>query len=253
GLLEPDQGEVAIGTTVEFGTFAQEAAVPPAGKTVLDSILEVGTHIPLANGERLPAERLAERFGFGSGLLHAAVANLSGGERRRLALLHTLVRAPNVLVLDEPTNDLDLDTLNVLEDHLDGFAGTIIVATHDRFFLDRVTDRLVAVRDGALERHLDWNHYRDAHREQEERELAAAPDTETDSAEANRRRQARHREVRSLEERITKLEARRDELHHQLAQAGADHELARELDSDLAEVEGELAEVEERWLSLTLD
>ena len=93
------------------------------------------------------------------------MARLSGGERRRLALLHMLVAAPNVLLLDEPTNDLDIDTLQRLEDHLDGFRGTLVVASHDRFVLDRLTDELVAVEDGHLVRHLDWASYREAHAE----------------------------------------------------------------------------------------
>ncbi|MDX1659199.1 MAG: ABC-F family ATP-binding cassette domain-containing protein [Nitriliruptorales bacterium] len=252
GRLEPDSGQVDVGTTVEFGVFEQNAAVPAGSASVLDSVLAVGTHIPLANGERLPAERLAERFGFDPELQRAAVANLSGGERRRLALLHTLVRAPNVLVLDEPTNDLDLDTLNVLEDHLDGFAGTIIVATHDRFFLDRVTDRLVAIRDGTLERHLDWERYRAARRREDDEDDRGATDR-SGTAAANRARQRRHRELRSLEERMEKLTAQRDELHRALAKAGADHERARELDTGLRAVEDELAEVEEAWLELSTE
>jgi ABC transport system ATP-binding/permease protein len=92
---------------------------------VLDSVLDIATHVPLANGETLPAHRLAERFGFDGQLQRTPVPLLSGGERRRVALLHLLVAAPNVLLLDEPTNDLDLDTLTVLEDHLDGFTGTL--------------------------------------------------------------------------------------------------------------------------------
>jgi ABC transport system ATP-binding/permease protein len=178
GELAPLSGTVKHGTTVELGTYEQEARVAPVERSVLDTILDVGDRIPLANGDTLTAEKLAERFGFDGRLQRASVAKLSGGERRRLALLHLLVSAPNVLVLDEPTNDLDLDTLARLEDHLDGFTGTLLVASHDRYVLDRLTDQLLAIApDGTVERHLDWNAYREVaeqrRRSQEATEAAA--------------------------------------------------------------------------------
>jgi ABC transport system ATP-binding/permease protein len=110
----------------------------------------VAPHVPLASGETLPAHRLAERFGFDGTVQRTPIGLLSGGERRRVALLHLLVAAPNVLLLDEPTNDLDLDTLATLEDHLDGFAGTLVVASHDRYVLDRLTDRTLEVDGGRI-------------------------------------------------------------------------------------------------------
>jgi ATP-binding cassette subfamily F protein uup len=258
GRLTPDVGRVHVGQTVEFGTYEQESAVAPSDLSVIDTVTAVAEWIPLANGERLSASRLAERFGFEGRLQRASVARLSGGERRRLALLHMLVAAPNVLVLDEPTNDLDLDTLNVLEDHLDGFGGTLVVASHDRYVLDRLTDGLVAIdHDGRLRRFLDWDAYRDTveaeRRAREEAAERARRTTASASAEANRRRQDRRREVRSLEQRIERLHGMREELHGTMAAVGADHEQVRRLDEALQAVESELAAAEERWLELTVD
>ena len=256
GQLSPDAGSVKVGQTVEFGVYEQEASVPPSEVRVIDTLTAVAEWIPLANGERLAAHRLAERFGFDASLQQAAVARLSGGERRRLALLHMLVAAPNVLVLDEPTNDLDLDTLNVLEDHLDGFGGTLIVASHDRYVLDRLTDGLYAVTPGGhVTRHLDWDEYRRAEHARRQRAARDAADTggPSRSAQENRERQEARRRVRSLEQRMDKLAGRRDELHRALASVGADYEAAAELDAELAEIEQELAEVEERWLEMSVE
>ncbi|MBW3618987.1 MAG: ABC-F family ATP-binding cassette domain-containing protein [Actinobacteria bacterium] len=257
GAIEPDAGEVRIGTTVEFGVYEQEARVPPSERSVLDTIRDHGEHIPLANGENLPASSLAERFQFDGRLQRASVARLSGGERRRLALLHLLITAPNVLVLDEPTNDLDVDTLNILEDHLDGFTGTVIVASHDRYLLDRLTDRIVAVEpSGRLREHLDWESYRDAHTSRQAATAAAESAARRATAAStidNKERQRRRKEIRSLEERMGKLGRRREDIDRELAVVGGDFARAGELAADRREVEGELARLEERWLELTVD
>ena len=257
GQLGPDEGEVHVGQTVELGMYEQEATVDAGGRSVIDTVKDVAEWIPLATGERLSAERLAERFQFPPSLQRAAVSNLSGGERRRLALLHLLVAAPNVLILDEPTNDLDLDTLNVLEDHLDGFGGTLIVASHDRYVLDRLTDELYAMDpDGGVTRYLGWDQYREAvdrRRELEEASAAAQRRAPSASAEANRARQERRRELRSLEQRMEKLQQLKAELHDAMAGVGADYDRARKLDEATRAVVEELAEIEERWLELSVD
>jgi ABC transport system ATP-binding/permease protein len=253
GRLEPDAGEVRVGSTVEHGLYEQEASAVPGDVDVLDTVLEIATHVPLANGETLPAHRLAERFGFDGTLQRTPVARLSGGERRRLALLHLLVAAPNVLLLDEPTNDLDLDTLAVLEDHLDGFAGTLVVASHDRYLLDRLTDRTLAVERGAVTEHLDWAGYR-AFREARARpEAAPGGGAATASARDNKQRQADRKRARSLEQRLARLEQQRDELRGDMAGAATEPERLRALQQRLTDVERELAEVEDAWLELSVD
>lgn len=256
GELEPTDGAIKRGPTVEVGVYRQEARVPPSSTSALDTILEVGDRIPLATGETLPAPRLAERFGFPPRLQRSAVSDLSGGERRRLALLHLLVAAPNVLVLDEPTNDLDLDTLAILEDHLDGFQGTIIVASHDRFVLDRLTDELLAVRpDGRVTRHMDWEQYR----EEAEAERAVSQVARTaqqrssgvsQAAVDHARRKEARRELRKVASRVEKLEGLRDELDAAMAVPSTGHEQLAELAKARDEVVTQLAVAEERWLEL---
>ena len=258
GRLGIDAGTVRIGQTVQLGLYEQEARIPPSEVTVLDTILEVAAHVPLANGETLPAHRLAERFGFDSNLQRTPIRLLSGGERRRVALLHLLVAAPNVILLDEPTNDLDLTTLTVLEDHLDGFRGTLVVASHDRYVLDRLTDRTLAVDNGRVTEHLDWMAYRQQHRQRAPGRVTAstpgvATSADSPSARDNQARQAARRQARALEQRLDRLVARRTELHDQMVDAATNADRLLALQAELHAVEDELAEVEDAWLTAALD
>ena len=264
GRIHPDAGRVRVGRTVHVGLYEQEARTPPADVTALDTVLAIAEHIPLANGERLPAGRLAERFGFDAARQRTPVTLLSGGERRRLALLHLLIDAPNVILLDEPTNDLDLDTLAVLEDHLDGFTGTLIVASHDRYTLDRLTDRTIAVGDGGLTEHLDWEGYRQARTQGSAGPGRPTPPPGPDhrggsrggadrSAAENRRRQQHRRRVRSLEQRIERLEQQRGDLDEAMAAAAEDPDRLLRLQREVEDISAELAAVEEEWLELAVD
>jgi ABC transport system ATP-binding/permease protein len=252
GRLPVDSGEVKVGTTVQLGLYEQSAGAGLDGdRTVLDSVLDIATHVPLANGETLPAHRLAERFGFDGQLQRTPIGLLSGGERRRVALLHLLVAAPNVLLLDEPTNDLDLDTLAVLEDHLDGFGGTLVVASHDRYTLDRLTDRTLAVADGRLTEHLDWESHRRVARSAPPATSAASGPSRP--ARDNRERQAARKQVRQLETRVGTLTRRRDQLHTAMVEAATDPERLRTLQDELTALDGELAAAEEAWLELAVE
>ncbi|MCC5949774.1 MAG: ABC-F family ATP-binding cassette domain-containing protein [Nitriliruptoraceae bacterium] len=256
GTLPADAGTIKRGVTVQLGVYEQQDTVPPdASITALDTILAIAPHVPLANGQTLPAHRLAERFGFDSRQQRTPVSLLSGGERRRLKLLHLLVAAPNVLLLDEPTNDLDLDTLAVLEDHLDGFTGTIVVASHDRFLLDRLTDRTIAVEDGRLTEYLDVASYRDARAAQLQALVAATTVTPTRSPSArdNAARQAARKQARSLEQRIERLTRDRARLHEAMIEAAKDPEELLDLQRRLHALEAELSEAEDTWLELTVD
>jgi ABC transport system ATP-binding/permease protein len=162
------------------------------------------------------------------------------------------VAAPNVLLLDEPTNDLDLDTLAVLEDHLDGFTGTLVVASHDRYVLDRLTDRVVAVGDGHLTEHLDWEGYR-AQRSRQAAAATSADQGDQRRAADNRARQEARRRLRSVERRVEELGRRRERLHAAMADAARDHERLASLQADLEVVERELAAAEDAWLELAVD
>jgi len=143
GRLEPDSGSVEIGETVRIGYFMQENEPMDNSMTVLEYVRSIGEYVNTVNG-KATASQMCEKFLFGPKQQWTPVAKLSGGERRRLYLLSVLMGAPNVLILDEPTNDLDIETLEILEEYLDGFAGIVIVVSHDRYFLDRTVDRIFA-------------------------------------------------------------------------------------------------------------
>ena len=260
GDLEPVEGSVRLGSTVHLGWYGQHTAAAPPRQRVVDAVREVVLETNTVDGITLSATQLLERFLFPPAMQQSYVGELSGGERRRLELLRVLSTAPNLLLLDEPTNDLDLDTLGVLEAFLDTWAGTLVVASHDRFFLDRVCHELWSLEpDGTVREHVGgWSAYR-AHRT----ELAAAPASrprETVPAGDGRqrrgtRRAARlsyneRRELQQLEQQMPRLEARRDQLNQQLRTAAGDHLRAGALAGALDEVVSELDEAETRWLEL---
>lgn len=149
GIEEPDSGMIQWGETIKIGYFAQECEVMDERERVIDYIKDQAEYIRTSNG-RISASRMLERFLFSLDMQYAPIAKISGGERRRLYLLRVLMSEPNVLILDEPTNDLDIATLQVLEEFLDSFLGIVIVVSHDRYFLDRIADRIAAFEEGTI-------------------------------------------------------------------------------------------------------
>lgn len=141
GVLEPDEGEVEIGDTIQIGYFAQEAEEMNTNQRAIDYIKDIADYVPTKDG-RITASQMLERFLFDGNLQYTPISKLSGGEKRRLYLCKVLMESPNVLILDEPTNDLDIPTLTILEDYLDSFNGIIITVSHDRYFLDNLVDRI---------------------------------------------------------------------------------------------------------------
>jgi ATP-binding cassette subfamily F protein uup len=224
---------------------------------VLEAVQEVARIARIGNQE-ISASSLAERFGFATSRQWTPVGDLSGGERRRLQLLRLLMGEPNVLVLDEPTNDLDIDTLTALEDLLDGFAGTVLVVSHDRYFVDRVCDSVVALMGdgtiaalpGGVEEYL-------ARRAAGEAALSgghagtgtgtAAPVDAPAVSAADAR--AAKKEAARLERRLAKLDADEKKLHEQLAAAATDYARAAELDARLRDVLAEKEQIETDWLA----
>ena len=150
GKLAPDQGKFRWGETVSLGYYDQRSQDLDDGKRILEFIEDEASVIQTKDGSRIEAAQMLEWFLFPRATQWARIGSLSGGERRRLYLLRTLVHQPNVLLLDEPTNDLDIQTLAVLEEFLDHFSGCLIVVSHDRYFLDRTVDHLVAMENGKL-------------------------------------------------------------------------------------------------------
>ena len=149
GKEEPDQGTISWGETIKIGYFAQECEVMDERQRVIDYIKDEAEYIRTTTGT-ISASRMLERFLFSPDMQYTPIAKISGGERRRLYLLKILMSSPNVLVLDEPTNDLDIATLQVLESFLDTFMGIVIVVSHDRYFLERIADRIAAFEEGQI-------------------------------------------------------------------------------------------------------
>ncbi|MCD8018122.1 MAG: ABC-F family ATP-binding cassette domain-containing protein [Clostridiales bacterium] len=149
GLEEPDSGTIDWGETIKIGYFAQECEVMDERQRVIDYIKDQAEYIRTSTGH-ITASRMLERFLFSPDMQYAPISKISGGERRRLYLLRVLMSSPNVLILDEPTNDLDIATLQALEDFLDSFLGIVIVVSHDRYFLDRIADRIASFEDGRI-------------------------------------------------------------------------------------------------------
>jgi len=258
GERVPDAGQVRVGATVEAGYYRQDLTVDESPARAIDVVREVAEWVPLADGRKLSATALMERFLFDDALAHRRVDLLSGGERRRLALCRLLMTAPNVLLLDEPTNDLDLDTLAALEDHLDTFRGTIVVASHDRYLLDRLTDGFYGIEpDGTVCRYAgDWSSYWEAQAEAQRRRGSSRAETAAKPGRQPRGTGSKPsykdvRELAQLEHRMPLLELRRDELTAELAGAASDHVRLVELSAALEAVQRELDLAESRWLELS--
>ena len=255
GETEPDRGRVVRGQTVSPAYLSQHVTELPARLRVLEAVQEIARIARIGNQE-ISASSLAERFGFPASRQWTPVGDLSGGERRRLQLLRLLMGEPNVLLLDEPTNDLDIDTLNALEDLLDGFPGTVLVVSHDRYFVDRVCDSVVALMgDGSLAALPGGVEEYLARRAAGEAALpsavaasapTAAPDAPARSAGEVR---AARKEAARLERRLEKLSAEEERLHGQLAAAATDHARVLELDERLRAVLAEKDQVETDWLA----
>ncbi|HET6532250.1 MAG TPA: ABC-F family ATP-binding cassette domain-containing protein [Actinoplanes sp.] len=250
GLLRPDNGTVKVGSTVRAAFLSQELKELPEDQRLLEAVEAVAKRVRLGDRE-LSAAQLAEVFGFTDKRIWTPVGDLSGGERRRLQLLRLLATEPNVLLLDEPTNDLDTDTLASLEDLLDSWPGTMIVASHDRYLVERVTDTAYGMfGDGRLV------HLPGGVDEYLARVTEPAPATgqtssrpERASRNAGAMRAAR-KELTRLERQLAKLEEREAGLNQSLAEHGSDYEKILELEAQLTAVQGERAQVEEAWLEL---
>ena len=260
GDLAPTAGKVVRGVTVRPAYLSQDVAELPPALRVLEAVEMVRREVDLGKGRSITATQMCERFGFVGNAQWTPVGELSGGERRRLQLLRLLMDEPNVLVLDEPTNDLDIDTLTALEDLLDGWAGTLLVVSHDRYFLERVCDRTVAMLGDGRLRDLpggvdEYLARRRAVRAAVDRAATGGGDggrrwrrvaAPTDAAAAR----AARKELARLERQLDKVRDRETRLHDQMAAAATDHERVLALDADLRALVAERSTLEERWLEL---
>lgn len=268
GLLKPDSGEIEIGQTVKIGYFSQENEALSGELTVIDSIKEIAEFVPSPEGP-ISAAKMLERFLFPSSQHYMKVEKLSGGEKRRLFLLKVLMGAPNLLILDEPTNDLDIRTMTVLEDYLDSFAGIVIAVSHDRYFLDRTVHRILALEDGVISQYEGG--YTDYQVEKLRRNLergeradggaagsdSAEKEASKQRAEETRRKRARRMSYQEkqdflhIEDEIAALEARVAEIETEYAASASDFQRLTALDEEREELETKLLARMERWEYLT--
>jgi ATP-binding cassette subfamily F protein uup len=261
GDRAPDSGEVERGATVRLAELSQDTTELPPGLRVVEALAEVRGRATTSAGEELTPGTLAERFGFRGEKLSTRTDDLSGGERRRLQLMRLLLAEPNVLLLDEPTNDLDIETLTALEDLLDGWPGTLVVVTHDRYFAERVCDDTFALMgDGGL-RHLPGGI-------EQYLELQAAADASAatgsipsaacaDGGDRDRvrtpgaKRRATQKELARVERELKRAERRDAELQAAMAEAATDAPRLDALTHELAAVAAARDRLEASWLELS--
>ena len=277
GWVKPDSGEIEIGQTVRLGYFSQENEAMDNDLRVIDYIKNVAEYVRTPDGS-VSASQMLERFLFPPSVQYTVIGKLSGGEKRRLYLLRILMDAPNVLILDEPTNDLDIRTLTILEDYLDSFQGIVITVSHDRYFLDRVVRRIFAFEgDGKICQYEGgFTDYQASRQEREEAEETAgaragrekgreaAGDGEADgSQEKNSRKNWKEGQVKKLkftymeqkewetiEDEIAKLEQRIEELGPEIDRAARDYAKLSALMKEKEETEALLEQKMERWMYL---
>ncbi|CAL9456822.1 Energy-dependent translational throttle protein EttA [Streptomyces sp. enrichment culture] len=251
GDVQPAAGTVTVGKTVRLAYLSQEVGELDPSLRVLEAVQRVRDRVDLGKGREMTAGQLCEQFGFTKEKQWTPVGDLSGGERRRLQILRLLMDEPNVLFLDEPTNDLDIETLTQLEDLLDGWPGSMIVISHDRFFIERTTDTVMALLgDGALRmlpRGVD--EYLERRQRMVEAAAPAPAPAPAKSASAGDARAAK-KELQKIERQLNKMADRETNLHAKIAENATDFEQVAKLDAELRELISERDELEMRWLEL---
>lgn len=272
GRIQPDSGTVDIGSTIHIGYFDQHSeellTALDENQRVIDYIKEEGEFVQIADGTKITASQMLERFLFPGNQQYAPIHKLSGGEKRRLFLLRILISAPNVLILDEPTNDLDVQTLAVLEDYLEDFNGCVIVVSHDRYFLDRTVDTIFALEEGGNLRQYPGNYsvYLDYKKAEESQQTTAntkektknSPETkvtsETKDVEPKKRRRLSNwekREFDQLEGKIAQLESEKAQAEQALANVPpGNYTQVQKLYEQIEALKGAIDAATERWLEL---
>lgn len=259
GEVQPDTGTVIIGDTIRIGYFSQDSQEMDDTMRVIDYIKEVGEYVTTKDG-KITAAMLLERFLFDGTLQYSQIGRLSGGERRRLQLLRVLMSAPNVLILDEPTNDLDIQTLTILEDYLDGFDGIVITVSHDRYFLDRIVHRIFAFEeDGHIRQYegnysdyliaWQWRHPKEEIAQKTVGKTAAVPESAAGQGHEKKLKFTfkEQREYETIDADIEALENRLSEIEEEMAVHASSYGKLGELTKEKEELEAQLAYKMERW------
>ena len=263
GIKKPDSGKFDIGETVRFGYFSQEGLQFNEQQKVIDVVRDIAEYIDLGSGRHLTASQFLQHFLFTPEQQHNYVYKLSGGERRKLYLCTVLMRNPNFLVLDEPTNDLDIQTLQILEEYLQDFAGCVIVVSHDRYFMDKVVDHLLVFKgDGAIKdfpgnytQYRQWSALQSKEEEKTEKKKNTQKTSATTEREPNSRPRRlsfkEQREMQQLEKDIEALEAEQRTLEEELCSGKLSVEELTEKSIRLPKLKEELDEKSFRWLELS--
>ena len=259
GRDQPDGGKVIVGETIKFGYYTQKGINIKEGQKVIDVIREFGDFIPLMKGKQISAQQLLERFLFDRKKQYDFVDKLSGGERKRLYLCTVLIQNPNFLILDEPTNDLDIVTLNVLESFLLDFQGCLLVVSHDRYFMDKIVDHLFVFRGDAVVEdfpgnYSDYRAYEDSKVLDQREEKAQNETSKSDwkkTDDAPKLSYMEQKEYKQLEKEIQKLESKKVELQGKFADTSLSGEQIATLSIELGDLSNTIEEKTERWFELS--
>jgi len=256
GKLQPTSGSMTVGQTVKIGYFSQHSEFPNTNQKVLEYIKEVNNYIDTADGMRISAAQMLERFLFPPDLQWVPVNKLSGGEQRRLYLLRVLMSAPNVLILDEPTNDLDIPTLSVLEDYLDSFAGAVIAVSHDRYFLDRFANKIFALQAGGTLRQYNggYSDYEAVMLEEQATAVKANKPVVKEEPKANNKKKMTYSErleLQNIDQEIARTEAEIKMLGLEINSCGSDFVKLNELTKKQEEAQTRLDALVDRWAYLS--
>jgi ABC transport system ATP-binding/permease protein len=266
GKLIPDEGKVDTGTTIKLGYFSQENEYMDESLKVIDYIRDTAEYIQTSEGTAT-ASQMCERFLFLGSMQYTQIAKLSGGEKRRLYLLKVLMEAPNILVLDEPTNDLDIQTLTILEDYLETYPGIVVSVSHDRYFLDKIATRIFSFENGVIKQYEgNFTDYKEA-REQRQGIEGTSGKSDVASASAEEQKAAsiatwkqksnkpkftyqEQKEYDTIDEQIAKLEEQIEETDRAISEAATNYSRLNELMKKKEELEKLLEEKMERWVYL---
>jgi ATP-binding cassette subfamily F protein uup len=260
--IKPDSGEIIKGETVSYGYYRQDGLNLPEDKRVVEVIQDIAEFAKMENGQEVSASQLLERFLFDRKVQYKYVSTLSGGEKRRLYLLTVLMQQPNFLILDEPTNDLDILTLNILEDFLQDFGGCLVVVTHDRFFLDKLVDHLLifegegVIRDfnGRYDEYRILKAYEEEQAKQPKKEAPAPSkeplkekNTDTEKRKLSYKEQ---QEYQKLEKEIEQLEGKKEDLTKEMSVQNLSHQELQEKAEALGKIIAQVEQKTDRWLAL---
>ena len=260
GKMEPDSGSVEIGDTVNIGVFAQENGEMDENMRVIDYIKDVAEYVPTADG-RITASQMLEKFLFKGDIQWSPISKLSGGEKRRLYLLRVLMSAPNILFLDEPTNDLDIETLTILEEYLEDFSGAVLTVSHDRYFLDKMVNRIFSFEgNGEIKQYEGgYTDYKLKKEKEEPKEIDVVTVKPEKKQENHREEKPKklmkmtykdQREFDTINERIEGIESKIADLDEEIGKCGSDYVKLQELTAKKDELELELDEAMDRWVYL---